>query len=164
MPILDLKDKRLLFAIDFDARKSYAELAKRIRMSKRGVEYKLQNLEKKKVILGYAPVINISKLGYLYCRIFVKFHSLTKEVKKEIEEYIKNDEKIGWSIKYHGIFDNGFEVKGGCYTPQDGNSLLSSLAITGFFLEPYAYEEKMNLLVRDPGALGIEDKFVFDEI
>src|SRR3989338_10659641 len=107
---LDLKDKKLLYEIDFDARKSYAELAKTLRMSKRGVEYKLDNLEKKKVILGYAPVINISKLGYLYCRVFVKFQNLTKEIEKEIEEHINKEKNIGWSIRYYGLFDNGFTI------------------------------------------------------
>src|SRR3989344_8589252 len=107
---LDLKDKKLLYEIDFDARKSYAELAKTLRMSKRGVEYNLDNLEKKKVILGYAPVINISKLGYLYCRVFVKFQNLTKEIEKEIEEHINKEKNIGWSIRYYGLFDNGFTI------------------------------------------------------
>lgn len=107
---LGLKDKKLLFEIDFDARQSYSNLAKKLKMSKRGVEYKLRNLETKRVVIGYAPLINITKLGYLYCRVFVKFHNFTKKIEREVEEFIKHEKGIGWSIRYYGIFDNGFTV------------------------------------------------------
>jgi len=107
-PKLDLRDKKLLLEIDFNARKSYAELAKKLRMSKRGVEYKLRNLEKKKIILGYSPIINAPKLGYYYCRVFVKFQNLTKEVKEKIEEYMKNHDEVGWAIWFYGINGIGF--------------------------------------------------------
>ncbi|MCD4759510.1 Lrp/AsnC family transcriptional regulator [archaeon] len=107
---LDLRDKGLLFEIDFDARKTYAELARKLRMSKRGVEYKLTNLEKKKVILGYAPIINISKLGYYYFRVFIKFQNLTPEFKTKIENYVKNKKEIGWFIWYYGSYDTGFTI------------------------------------------------------
>jgi glyceraldehyde-3-phosphate dehydrogenase (NAD(P)) len=35
------------------------------------------------------------------------------------------------------------EIIGTCFTPQDGNSLLSSLAATLWFLYPDSYEEKL---------------------
>jgi glyceraldehyde-3-phosphate dehydrogenase (NAD(P)) len=35
------------------------------------------------------------------------------------------------------------EVVGMCYTPQDGNSLLSSIAATLWFLYPDSYEERI---------------------
>jgi glyceraldehyde-3-phosphate dehydrogenase (NAD(P)) len=35
------------------------------------------------------------------------------------------------------------EVIGTCFTPQDGNSLLSSIAATLWFLYPNSYEEKL---------------------
>ena len=33
-----------------------------------------------------------------------------------------------------------------CFTPQDGNSLLSSLSATLWFLYPHSYKEKFNIL------------------
>ena len=41
---------------------------------------------------------------------------------------------------------NGNEILGYCFTPQDGNSLLSSLAITEWFLYPNSYEDKIQCL------------------
>ena len=49
---------------------------------------------------------------------------------------------------------NGTEITGFCFTPQDGNSLLSSIAITEWFLYPHSYEDKIQCL----------SPFFFDEV
>ena len=33
-----------------------------------------------------------------------------------------------------------------CFTPKDGNSLLSSLSITPWFLYTHSYKDKLNIL------------------
>ena len=49
---------------------------------------------------------------------------------------------------------NSNEITGFCFTPQDGNSILSSLAITEWFLYPHSYEDKIQCL----------SQFFFDEV
>ena len=49
---------------------------------------------------------------------------------------------------------NDTEITGFCFTPQDGNSLLSSIAITGWFLYPHSYQSKIQCLA----------PFFFDEV
>tara|TARA_Y100001968_G_C19349768_1_gene714003 strand:+ start:14 stop:1075 length:1062 start_codon:yes stop_codon:yes gene_type:complete len=41
---------------------------------------------------------------------------------------------------------NGNELSGFCFTPQDGNSLLSSVSATSWFLNPDKYDEKIQCL------------------
>lgn len=41
------------------------------------------------------------------------------------------------------VSPNGREVAGYCFTPQDGNSLLSSVSATAFLLDPKGYRETM---------------------
>jgi len=41
---------------------------------------------------------------------------------------------------------DGHEVIGFCFTPQDGNALISSVAAATWFLYPESYEEKLNCL------------------
>jgi hypothetical protein len=38
------------------------------------------------------------------------------------------------------------EVVGMCFTPQDGNSLLSSIAAALWFLDPDSYQKKISVL------------------
>ena len=49
---------------------------------------------------------------------------------------------------------NGNEITGFCFTPQDGNSILSSLSATEWFLYPHSYEDKIQCL----------KPFFFDEV
>ena len=49
---------------------------------------------------------------------------------------------------------NGTEITGFCFTPQDGNSLLSSISIAEWFMYPNSYEEKIQCL----------KPFFFDEV
>jgi DNA-binding Lrp family transcriptional regulator len=102
---LDLKDRKILFELDFNARVPYSRLAKRIRMSKQGVEYRVKNLMKKGVIRGFYPVINVPKLGYIYCRLLLTLQNITKEKKDEIIEYLKNHKKVFWLFSMQGMFD-----------------------------------------------------------
>ena len=44
------------------------------------------------------------------------------------------------------IVRDGNEVLGFCYTPQDGNSLLSSVAATCWFIDPQGYESRFQCL------------------
>ena len=42
--------------------------------------------------------------------------------------------------------NNQREIVGFAFTPQDGNSLLSSIAVTEWLLYPHSYEEKIKCL------------------
>jgi glyceraldehyde-3-phosphate dehydrogenase (NAD(P)) len=52
------------------------------------------------------------------------------------------------------VGNGGREVVGFCFTPQDGNSLLSSAAATAWFLDPENYDERVQCL----------QPFFFDEV
>ena len=41
----------------------------------------------------------------------------------------------------------GHEISGFCFTPQDGNSLLSSVAATAWFLDPPTYEQRLQFMM-----------------
>lgn len=49
---------------------------------------------------------------------------------------------------------NGHEITGFCFTPQDGNSLLSSIAAASWLLDPNTYEERLQFL----------NLYLFDEV
>ncbi len=49
---------------------------------------------------------------------------------------------------------DGHDITGFCFTPQDGNSLLSSLAATAWLLDPSTYEKRMQFIT----------PYLFDEV
>lgn len=102
---LDVKDKKIIYELDFEARMPYSVLAKRVGLSKQGAEYKVNNLMKKGVIKGFYPIINVPKLGYVYGRFCFSFKNITKEKEKEIITALKNNDKIFWIFTAQGFFD-----------------------------------------------------------
>lgn len=102
---LDLKDKKILFELDFNARISYSELARKVGLSKQGAEYKVNNLIKKGVIKGFYPVLNVPRLGYLYCRLPISFYNVTQEKQEEITCYLQQHPKVFWLLEMQGQYD-----------------------------------------------------------
>src|SRR3989338_458526 len=103
--ILDKKDKKLLHLLDFNARLPVSRLAKEIGMSKQGTEYRLNSLQKIGVIKGFYPVINVPKLGYLYCRLSLTLKNIDDEIESQILSYLKKDDRFFWIFTTQGIFD-----------------------------------------------------------
>ena len=105
---LDLKDRQLMFELDFDARAPYSKLAKKLRLSKQGVEYKLQNLMRKGVVGGFYPLIHSQKLGYIYCRLLITLQNADEKKRTEIYGYLKAHPRVFWLFRMHGQYDIAF--------------------------------------------------------
>ena len=54
---LDEKDKKILYELDKNSRQGISSIAKKVRLSKEVVNYRIKNLEKRKIIKGYYAVL-----------------------------------------------------------------------------------------------------------
>jgi len=102
---LGLKDNKILFNLDFNARQTDSELARKVGLSKQGIHYKIKKLIENKIILGFYPIINISLLGYKYGRIFLKLQNLTEEKESQILKELVENPKINWILRSEGNYD-----------------------------------------------------------
>lgn len=102
---LDLKDRKILYELDFHARDSYNQLAKKVGLSKQGVEYRINNLIKRGVIKGFYPVINVPKLGFIYLRVLLTLQNASEVEKNKIIEHLKKDKRVFWLFEMQGTFD-----------------------------------------------------------
>lgn len=107
---LDLKDRKILYELDINARQSYSQIGKKIGLSKDLVNYRIKQLEKSGLIKGYYTVIDIAKLGYLDFRVFLKFYNVTPKKEREIMDYLKNNPRVGWLVSVEGRFDSNMLV------------------------------------------------------
>ncbi|MBW2976981.1 Lrp/AsnC family transcriptional regulator [Candidatus Woesearchaeota archaeon] len=102
---LDKVDKKLLFELDRNARQSYQQIAKKLRVSKDVVMYRAKRLEKEKVICGYYTLIDFSKLGYFIVRVYLKLQHMTPELEEKfIIDLVKN-QSIFTVYKTEGEWD-----------------------------------------------------------
>ncbi len=105
---LDKIDYIILQYLDFNSRIPLTQFAKKLNLSKKTIEYKLQQLEKKEILKGYYTVVDIFKLGYIYFRIFLTLKDVSRQDREEIITFLKNNNKILWLFETHGKYDFGF--------------------------------------------------------
>ena len=58
------------------ARQPLSAIAKKVGLSREVVNYRIKQLEEKKVVLGYYTVLDTAKLGLMYCRMFLKYRKI----------------------------------------------------------------------------------------
>ncbi len=105
---LDKKDKRILAALDLNARIPITKIAKMVRLSREVVAYRIKRLEDKGIIEGYYAVLDVSKLGYMYCRVFIRYLKMSPEEEEELIDYGKQKKNIGWVALSDGRWDLAF--------------------------------------------------------
>jgi DNA-binding Lrp family transcriptional regulator len=107
---LELKDRKILYELDKDARQSNSEIAKKVRLNKNTVNYKINRLLAEGIINGFYPVIDVSKLGYFSFRAYLKFFRTTPEKEGEIISWLKAQKRVGVVTKLETIYDFGFMI------------------------------------------------------
>tara|TARA_Y100000310_G_C20613410_1_gene779254 strand:+ start:604 stop:1578 length:975 start_codon:yes stop_codon:yes gene_type:complete len=100
---LDVKDKKLLLALDMGARKTDSSIAKIVGLSKQLANYRIRRLEEGEIIKSYYPVIDHTKLGLQLYRIAIKLGNATKEKEQEIISYLKDN--TSWMVSVLGEYD-----------------------------------------------------------
>jgi len=100
---LDLKDRKIIYELDLNARQSDSEIAKKVGLTRDSVRYRINKLVENGYINYFMTLLNSMKLGYDWYRTFFKFQNLTLEKEKEIIDYLK--ERASWISKVEGIWD-----------------------------------------------------------
>lgn len=107
---LGLKDRKILYELDRDARQSASQIAKKVRLNKNTVNYKIKSLEKEGIISSYYAMIDNSKLGYFSFRVYLKFFNTTAKQEEEMIDWLKNNKLVGVTNRIETIYDIGFFV------------------------------------------------------
>lgn len=102
---LDQKDRKILYQLDKDARQPFTHLAKRVRLSREVVNYRVQKLIKEGIIKKFITVLNTAKLGYLSFRVYIRYQNVSPEKEKEITDYFLSHPNIFWFATLTGRWD-----------------------------------------------------------
>ncbi|MCK5025810.1 MAG: Lrp/AsnC family transcriptional regulator [Nanoarchaeota archaeon] len=102
---LDIKDRKILFELELNARLPETQLAKKTGLSREVVAYRIKKLEKRKIILKYHAIVNSMNLGKIMYRTYFKLQKTTPEKEREFVEYLRD--KFNWITKIRGVWDIG---------------------------------------------------------
>lgn len=102
---LDKKDLKILQILDFNAREINSKIAKKLKISKPAVEYRINRLLKNKIIEGFYTILDVSKFGFVPYRISIKLKDINETKQKEILDYMKKNDNVGWLFSLGGKWD-----------------------------------------------------------
>lgn len=102
---LDLTDKKILYELDLNARIPATQLARKLRMSREKVNYRINNLLENNLIKKFVCMINPSKLGYSIYKMFFKFQNMAKSKEKEVISWLIKNNYVYWVASAQGRWD-----------------------------------------------------------
>jgi len=95
---LDKIDRKILYELDVDSRQTNSQISKKVGTSKEVVNYRINKLEEKGVIIRYSTIIDLFKIGYKKYKIYIKLRGASKEKKEEIGKYFFENKNTEWVI------------------------------------------------------------------
>jgi DNA-binding Lrp family transcriptional regulator len=108
---LDKVDFEILKYLANNSRIKIIELAKKLGVSITVIRYRLKQLEKNKVIIGYKLALNSKLLGYETCKAFIHFKDITEEKRESFINYCKMLPNIINAVSTIGSWDIELEVE-----------------------------------------------------
>jgi len=85
--ILDKIDKKIIYELGQNPKKSYVELSYLTNLTAEGVKLRVKKLEKQNVILGSSIVLNGNKFGKIWCLILL---NINVEKNDSFKKYLQN--------------------------------------------------------------------------
>lgn len=116
---LDLRDRKILYELDKNARTPSSVIAKKVGLTPEGVNYRIKRFEHEGIITGYQTVINLSKLGIVQFKIVLSLHYISEKELADIilelrkKEYTKHIGTVfgNWDLIISMEADNYFKVE-----------------------------------------------------
>lgn len=102
---MDKINLKILRELDKNPRASFNQLGKAARVSKEVAQYRFKQMVKEKILTGFFAFIDPSKLGYQTNKILIKYKSVTREVQKNIVDYITERKIVAWAGLCEGTWD-----------------------------------------------------------
>lgn len=109
---MNLIDKKILTLLDENSRRPSSEIAKKLKLSRQVVEYRINKLVKDKVILNFTSIIDPTKFVNNIWHVYLKLQNLTISKEKEIVNYLTNNKEIWWVAKCQGEWDLVYSIVG----------------------------------------------------
>lgn len=102
---LDLKDKKILYELDINARQSNSEIGKKVGLSKEVVKYRIDRMLESGLIIRFHTVTNYFKLGLFKYKLYLRLKDVNKEKLEEIGQYFFEHKKTEWVVICTGRWD-----------------------------------------------------------
>jgi DNA-binding Lrp family transcriptional regulator len=102
---INWKDRQILFQLDEDAFQPASEIAKKTRLSKQVVGYRIAELMRRGILRRCCVIVNEAKLGYTFFKFYLKYKSVDKKLEEEVIAFFGKHPNVGLVDTCDGRFD-----------------------------------------------------------
>ncbi|MBI4895880.1 MAG: Lrp/AsnC family transcriptional regulator [Candidatus Aenigmarchaeota archaeon] len=168
---LDVKDRKILYELDKDARQSVSKIAKKVGLSTDAVNYRIKQLVKNKAIFKFMALMDTAKLGFTTYKIFYRFQNTTIEKENEIIKYLVDRQRTQYITTTEGLFDLNVNILSSSVkdletilveiTKKFGQYIAErqvNIIVEAFFFFRDYFIEKKKSEIRKPMYFGSENK------
>ena len=139
---IDLKDKKILSMLSENSRMPLNAMAKRVRLSRDAVDYRIKRLVRENVIISFFPIINLEKMGYETFHIFFLVDEMDRKKQEELLVFLKSHPNVKNIIEYSDRWD--YEIVVVAKTLREFDDIVSQ--ITSRFPQLIFEKEKMQVI------------------
>lgn len=102
---IDLKDRQILYELDYNSRQSLTRIGKKVGLHKNVVAYRIKKLQQQEIIKNFYTVIDSFKLGYNSLRFYITYRHMNPEIRSEIIDYFVNNKYSWWVGSFEGLYN-----------------------------------------------------------
>lgn len=102
---MDLYDKKILKLIIENCRYPISDIAKAVGLSKDSVRYRINKLEKDKIVTEYSLLFDMRTAGYFVTHLFLKLKNITKKDESYIISQLSKHKNITFISSQIGVYD-----------------------------------------------------------
>ena len=99
---MDLIDRKIICELDENCRIPTSQLAKKLKLGRNVVDYRIKKLEEEQVIQSFISTIDLGKIGYTTYRIYLKTNYATAH--QSFLDYVKEHKNIIHCLKTEGYY------------------------------------------------------------
>lgn len=103
--IIDERDKKILAELDRNARQTDSEIAKKIGISKQLVNYRIQKLVERGIIMNFYTLVDLGNFNLDSYYLFIQLENINTEQEKTILRKINSLDSVGWLVSGTGRWD-----------------------------------------------------------
>lgn len=107
--VLDAIDRRILFELDCNARQPLSQIARKVRLGRDLVTYRIERLKELGLLKKCTVMVNPYKLGFTVYKTYLKLEASKARVAKLVET-LEKDQRIMWLAECYGKWDLMYTV------------------------------------------------------
>jgi len=107
---LDAYDKKILEILINNSRTQITTIAKKVRLKRENVNYKINRLINLGLIKEFNLILNEKKLGLTHYTVFIELTNLKAETEKHILDYLEKNKHMSWIGTAAGKWSLVFDV------------------------------------------------------